>query len=90
MDGTEGDPSELSSFPAITRGEVRDGANRQHVCPVQPGEERRDTLSPIVLHSLGHFDPVSFQPDPPPDSAPDWRGECGRGQTQSRSQQNGP
>ena len=39
-----------------------------------------------MVHNLGHYDPVSFQPDPPPDSALDRRGECGRGQTQSRSQ----
>ena len=39
-----------------------------------------------MLHRLGHFDPVPFEPDPPPDSAPDRRGECGRGQTQSCSQ----
>ena len=88
LDGTEGDPSQLSSFPTFPLGEIRDGENKQHVCPVQPREGRRDTLSPVVLHSLGHFDPVSFQPDPPPDSAPDWRGECGCGQTQSRPQSN--
>ena len=86
LDGTEGDPSELSSFPALTDREVRDGAHRQHVCPVQPGKGRQDTLSPVVLHRLGHFDPVPFEPDPPPDSAPDRRGEFGRGQTQSCSQ----
>ena len=86
LDGTEGDPSELSTFPALIDREVRDGANRQHVCPVQPGKGRRDTLSPVVLHRLGYFDPVPFEPDPPTDSAPDRRGECGRGQTQSCSQ----